>query len=273
MTTMSRVELERLLSNGLRDEALAAPMPDGLLRVPDRWVRPGTAIGKVRLVAAAGVVAAAVVGTLAVVGMLRDRGAGPIHLGAPPPTQGVEIRNFDTTPREVVLMDPTWPEAFGPIVEVARGSADRRGFRITVFRGSRVDEVCVVFDWAGNGSSGCGAAPNSELLDGLFGTGSTMSGARLPHEVFGVVSRDAAAVWVEATGGGRAETKLVDLSPAEIDAYLFVAFLPGGADATAWVATDSSGREMDRFVVASGPAPSEPDGPVPTPATPGQPTP
>ncbi len=273
MTTLGGSELERLLSRALRDEAAAAPMPAGLLRVPDRWVRQRASLSPMRLIAAVVVVALATVGTLGVVGLLGDGSLGPVRHGDSPSVPSVDIRNFDTDPRDVVLVDPDWPEASGPIVEVARGSADRRGFRVTAFRGSRADEVCIVFDWAGDESAGCGVGPNSDLLDGLFGTGSTTSGALLPHYVFGVVSRDVSAVWIDTTSGIRAETKLVDLSPVEVDAYLFIGFLPGGTDATAWVATDAAGRELDRFSLVSGPTSTEPDGPLPTPAAPSQPAP
>jgi hypothetical protein len=261
--TMSRTALDRLLAETLRADAAEAPMPEALLRVPNRWVRARAQGAPLRVVAAAGVMAAAVLATLAIVGILRSAGPSGIDVGGPPDA-GPILTQLDPEPSVVDARDPEWPAATGPIVEIARGVADDRPFTITAFRTGPRPEVCIEFRWPFEVSFGCGGRPEA-TTSGVIGTGYASTGSAGEHATFGVVSSEVAEVIVEASSGVEFATQLVDLSSADMDGSLFIAFLPGGTDATAWVATDAAGRVLERFRLDV-PAPTEPSGPMPTPA-------
>ena len=97
-----------------------------------------------------------------------------------------------------------------------------------------------------------------------FGMGMNTLGSNVPHGAVGVVAVDVPQVWVETDTGGRATAILVDLRPADLEASLFIAMLPGGSDATAWVAADADGTVLERADLGRPPDPTE--GPMPTPA-------
>jgi hypothetical protein len=180
----------------------------------------------------------------------------------------VEIRNLDVAPQFLTSVNTEWPAADGPVVDVARGSADRRGFTFIVFRPPTDDVACIAFGWHIVDAPSCGyALPGTTRFSERFGSGVSSSGDRLPHAAYGLVASDVAAVRIETSTGQRVATQLVSLEPAEMDASLFFAFLPGGADAAAWVAIDATGRELERFAVGS-PVHEPPLGPDPTPAAP-----
>lgn len=262
-------DLDRRLTDALRGDALDAPMPDDLLRVPDRWVRKDRAGGLARGVAAVGVIGGAVVTTMAVIGLVNG-GLGPIRIGNPGADSRVEISNLDTEPRVPASVDPAWPAAGGPVVEVARGSADGRWFTLTVYR-STSDRACVGLQWGSTETPSCGwSLPGTTPHSEWFGTGASSSGSDLPHAVYGLVDPDVATVSIEMSSGGSVATQLVGLDPAGIDASLFFAFLPGGSESTAWIALDAAGAQLERFVLGA-PDTEEPStGPVPTPAATGE---
>lgn len=265
MTRITHASLDRMLMNSLRGDATAAPMPEALLRVPDRWVRgrrlasssgPALAVG--------GVMTLAVVATLAVltvVGALGERGPS-IGSGDVPADVGVPIEALDVEPRPGQVPEMGEP-AIGPVIEVARGRADGKAFAYTVYRGALPSDVCIQFEWAPSGGAACGAMPGEGPTGGTFGVGSMSHGSTVVHEVFGLVAPNVAEVWIETDAGEMARTQLVPISGADVDALLFFAFLPGGVDSSAWIALDAAGNEIDRFETPPGP-PWQP-GPVPTP--------
>lgn len=256
--------LDRRLTDALRGDALDAPMPDGLLQVPDGWVRTGRAAGLARGLAAVGVVGAAVLTTMVVIALVNG-GLGPIRIGNPGAGTGVEIRNVDTEPRVPAWVDPAWPAAGGPVVEMVRGSADDRWFTFTVYR-SESGDACVGMQWGRSEAPSCGwSLPGTTRHSQWFGTGASSSGSVLPHAVYGLVDSEVATVSIETSTGGSVATRLIGLDPAGIDASMFFAFLPGGSDGIAWIARDAAGAQLERLVVGV-PDTEEPSiGPVPTP--------
>lgn len=267
MTRITHRSLDRMLSDALRADAAAAPMPEALLRVPDRWVRgrrgPSSSS---RALAVGGVVTLAVVATLAVLtvlGALGERGPS-IGSGDVPADVGVPIQALDVEPRPGQVPEMGEP-ATGPVVEVARGRADGSAFVYTVYRGAWPSDVCIQFEWAPSGGGACGAMPGEGPTGGAFGVGSMSHGSTVVHEVFGLVAPNVAEVWIQTDASGVARTQLVPVSGADVDALLFFGFLPGGVDSSVWIALDAAGNEIDRFETPPGP-PWQP-GPVPTPDT------
>lgn len=265
MTGIARASFDRMLTDALRADATAAPMPEALLRVPDRWVRGGRVVtSSGRALAVGGVVTLAVLVTLAlltVVGALGERGPSigsedvPADVGVP-----IEALNVEPRPGQVPEMGEP---AIGPVIEVARGRADGIPFGFTVYRGALPSDVCIQFEWAPSGAGACGAMPGQGPTGGVFGAGSLSHGSTATHGVFGLVAPTVAEVWIETDAGGLARAQMVPLAPADVDALLFFAVLAGGTDPSAWVALDADGNEIDRLATPA-PPPGQP-GPVPTP--------
>jgi hypothetical protein len=92
----------------------------------------------------------------------------------------------------------------------------------------------------------------------------TSRGTRTVHEVAGLAARDTTRVWVE-TSAGRTRATLIPLVGTGIEAVAFVAFLPGGIDATALIA-ESGGRVTDRFILPAGPTTAPSVAPTPAPS-------
>ena len=265
MSKITHASLDRMLINALRADAAAAPMPEALLRVPDRGVR-GRRLARSsgRALAVGGVVTLAVVATvvvLTVVGALGERGRS-IGSGDVPADVGIPIEALDVEPRPGQIPEIREP-AIGPVIEVARGRADGNAFAYTVYRGALPSDVCIQIEWVPSGGGACGAMPGEGPTGGAFGVGSMSHGSTVIHEVFGLVAPNVAEVRIETDAGGMARTQLVPVSGADVDALLFFAFLPGGINSSAWVALDAAGNEIDRFETPPGP-PWQP-GPVPTP--------
>lgn len=266
MTRITPSSLDLMLTDALRANATAAPMPETMLKVPDRWVRGRRSVQPtVQAITVGGVAIAAVVVTLAVlnvVGALGERGPS-IGFENAPVDIGVPIENLDLEPRPGQVPEMGEP-AIGPVIEVARGRVDARAFRFTVYRGARPSDVCIQLEWLPGGGGACGPMPGEGPIGGTFGVGSSSHGSPVAHEVSGLVDPTVAEVWIETDAGGKAQAQLVPLSSADIDALLFFAFLPGGVDSSAWIALDAAGNEIDRFETP--PRPPDVPGSVPTPA-------
>ncbi len=266
MSKITHASLDRMLINALRADAAAAPMPEGLLRVPDWGVR-GRRLARSsgQAFAVGGVVSLAAVVTLTVlivVGALGERGPS-IGSGDVPADIGIPIEALDVEPRPGQIPEILEP-AIGPVIEVARGRVGGNAFAYTVYRSAFPSDVCIQSEWSPSGAGACGAMPGEGPTGGAFGVGSMSHGSTVIHEVFGLVAPNVAEVWIETNTGDIARTQLVPVSGADVDALLFFAFLPGGISSSAWVALDAAGNEIDRFETPPGP-PEEP-GPVPTPS-------
>ena len=175
---------------------------------------------------------------------------------------------LDTEPREgQIELAPGGPRPMGPVVEVARGEVGGDGFSIVAYRSG--DGVCTQLTRAAGGSAQCGSLPGAGPLAaefGPFGAVGTGGGEGMPVAVLGVVETGVAAVWIESLAGRRAEARLIDLEPADIDAQLFLAFLPEGDGLGSVVALDVAGGEVGRGELMA--PPGGPPGAVPTPAGP-----
>ncbi len=254
MTRISRASLDAMLTDALRPVASAAAMPEAMLRVPDRWVRdPSTRSPSLR--STLGVMAAATLVTVALIvvgGAFGERSpsVGPDEVA----DVGVPIESLDLDP--LSSQEPaTGVTAVGPVVEVARGYADGRAFRFTVYRTEPPEGACIELEWASAFGGVCGSMPGEGPTGGAFGGGATgNSSTGLAHEVFGLVAPNVAEVWIETDADERTRAQLVPLAPAEIDATLFIAFLPSGTEASAWVALDAAGTEIGRFELPRGSA-------------------
>jgi hypothetical protein len=273
MSRITSSTLDRRLSEALSGETNRAPMPEGLMRVPDGWVRgrPTTGLSR-RAFVVGGIVALAAATTmavLAIVGGLGDWGRS-VGTDEPPPDAAVPIQTLDLEPRVVPI--PVGGEAaLGPVVEVARGAVRGMGpWSYVVYRGEELvsmelGAVCLFFEWPGGTNGGCGGAMPGEpgTIGEVFGAGgeSHAPGAGVVHEYSGIVATHVAEVWIETDAGTRARATLIPLDAAGIDAQLFTVFLPARVDSTAWVALDANGTEIGRIPDVR---PAESNGP-PTP--------
>lgn len=265
MTSKKTRSLDAMLSEGLRHQAATAPMPDGLLDVPNRWVCGRPSMSASRGLAAAAVVVVAAFGTIAVLTLFAGMQPEP-RLGSEDASRGaaLPIEGFDVEPRPGVVGEEE-AAAIGPVVDIARGRVDGRGFTVTVYRGAAPNDICLRFEWRPDYSHSCGSLPGeSPAGSQSFGLATSVSDSLAAHEVSGVVATEVAAVWIETNDGGRFRAELIDLAPADIGARLFVAFLPGGVDPQAYVAADAAGNEIDRFDLLARP----PDAASPYPTSP-----
>ena len=269
MSTGTRATLDRRLSDALRESAGDAPMPGGLLAVPDAWVR-GHRLARSwhRAAVAGGVVALASAVTLAVLSLVSDVTDRRPSVGAGDarPDVGVPIESLDAEPRRGDL-PATGEPAIGPVWEVVSGRVRGGPFTYTVWRPAAwPDSICVSHEWGTTVDVGCGAMPGEGPAGEEFGMGSMTGGTSVVEGVWGLVSPDVAEVWVETDAGTRARARLVPLETVGFDAQLFVAYLPIGADSRAWVALDADGTVIDRLETPPGPA--DVPRPVPTPGAP-----
>ena len=277
MSKNTQSMLDRRLTDALGAEVSHAPMPDGLLQVPDGWVRGRRLLrSSGRAVAVGGVVTLAAVTTvtvLAVVGAFGERGPS-VGSEDPPADVGVPIQALDLEPRLGQIPEYGGEPAIGPVVEVARGRVGGKAFAFTVYRAEAPLElevelglVCVNFEWLRDPDAGCGAMPGEEGTIGeVFGLGSDTHpfGSSDVHGHYGLVALHVAEVWIETDAGSRARARLIPLDAPAVEAQLFIAFLPGGVDSSAWVALDADGTEIGR--IPTPPGPSEVPGAIPTPA-------
>jgi hypothetical protein len=272
MSRMSTSALERRLTDALRGDADRAPMPERLLQVPDAWVRPRQVISG--QLAAAGVVALAAAIMVAVLVGIGVLGQGNQSVGTDDVAAdaGVQIEALDVAPRPGEFPELGGAPAIGPIVEVARGRVAGTAFRFTAYHAdssipTERGIVCSVFHWLPDEDVGCGAMPGEPGTIGeVFGMGAHTHpyGSLAVHGYYGLVALEVAEVWIETEAGTRARARLVPLDGADIDAQLFMAFLPGGLDSSAWVALDAAGTEIGR--IPTPPGPSDDPGANPQPA-------
>ena len=263
MTRITQASLDRMLADELRSDAVRAPMHEAMLRVPDRWVRGRRlASSSGRAFAVGGVMTFAVVATLAVLSALGAFGERDLRIGTEdvPADIGVPIDRLDLEPQPGAVWEGA-ELAIGPVVEVARGSADGSPFAFTVYRAASPSDVCLQVEEAVDRGISCGAMPGEGPSGGAFGVGAWRLGSN-PSVVFGLVAPNVAEVRIETAAGGMTRAQMVSLAPADVNALLFFAFLPGATESSAWVALDADGNEIDRL---EAPAPQpEPSGPVPT---------
>lgn len=173
---------------------------------------------------------------------------------------GIPIEKLDLEPQPGAVWENA-ELAIGPVIEVARGRADGSPFAFTVYRAASPSDVCLQLDGAVDAGISCGAMPGEGPTAGAFGVGAWSFGSN-PSVVFGIVAPNVAEVRIETPAGDGARAQLVSLAPADVDALLFFAFLPGATESSAWVALDVDGNELDRL---EAPAPQlEPSGPAPT---------
>jgi hypothetical protein len=276
MSKITQSTLDRRLTDVLRGLVSHAPMPDALLQVPDAWVRGRRLLrSSGQAAAVGGVVTLAAVTTLAVlafVGALGERGPS-VGSEDPPADVGVPIEALDLEPRPGQIRGWYGAEpAIGPVMDVARGRVAGKDFQFTVYRAEPSIEaelglVCVILEWLPDPNVACGAMPGEPRTIGeVFGLGSDTHayGSSVVHGFFGLVAQHVAEVRIETDAGSRAQARLIPLDAAGVDAQLFIAFLPGGVDSSAWVALDADGTEIGR--IETSPGPPEVPGPVPTPA-------
>jgi hypothetical protein len=185
----------------------------------------------------------------------------------PAPDAGIPIEDVDTEPRQVEV-DAHVASATGPTVEVLRGRVQGSAFALSVH--ATAEGFCSLLSRDSGTSGSCGPLPGEGMPEfgpfGSFGHGGGDADGAVA--VSGVVSKDAAAVWVELDGGERARMLLIDLAPAEIDAQAFVGFLDAGAALHAIVALDGLGNEIGRVPLIGGPAGPGDGGAMPTPVAP-----
>ena len=255
-------ELGDELAEQLRPLAHSAPLPGEVLMVPDEWVRPSRTLRMVGGAIAIGSVVAgasvAVLVALSFLGAFRSAEVGsvppPARTPAPLPSSSevaIDPGQIDTS---VV------PGGRGMLVE---GRVDGRPFALTITRDA--DGVCLEVIVVQVQVTSCGALPGAGVGSDAFGLTVTSLETIEAHAVAGVVAIGPSSVVVETTAGAT-EARLVDLTPAGIDAQLFFVFLPGGIDADAWVAMSAAGDVIERFD-PNAPAPSGEHTPDPTPAS------
>jgi hypothetical protein len=110
------------------------------------------------------------------------------------------------------------------------------------------------------GGAGCGPVPAMDRVVGPLAVAPGAAGGVLVHGVLAPAARRATV----ETSGGRVEVELVNLRPAGLELHGFATLLPAGDAPSAIVATDASGRVVERFeLLESAPMPG---GPLPTPA-------
>ncbi|MGH2418399.1 MAG: hypothetical protein ACRDFY_08705, partial [Candidatus Limnocylindria bacterium] len=132
--------VDRLLTDALAPMADEAPLPDGLLRVPGTWIRPGLSSSRpVRWLAVAAVVVMAAVATAAGVSALRG-GLSMPFIGGPrepvavPSLDPAEMRTIEEADR--IINTTLTPEESAMVVNahgaVVAGCMQERGWDFEV---------------------------------------------------------------------------------------------------------------------------------------------
>ncbi len=263
MTRLSSADFDATLGDALRPMAVEAPVPAGLLGVPDRWVRgergaaePGDGTARPRPLAVDAVIAAAVVVALIGAAIMGSLIHAP-RFGDPEEEVSLPLRALDLDPaviRTPALIGMHTTDATGPVVQVARGSGAGSQFRLAAYRSAQ--GYCLWFAWQDGTSDGCGALPQDDAVGGpIFGLIQAGHKPAAPGYLAGFAAPDVVAIRAESARGGRAEALVLDLDEAGIDAKTFLVFLPTGFAADSVVALDADGDEMGRFFFGSGAAP------------------
>lgn len=183
----------------------------------------------------------------------------------PVPDAGIAVDELDLQPRPG-QRDALGEAPTGPVMELVRGTVAGERFSLTA-HASR-DGACTWMEREMSGGGGCGALPGEGPGGGThFGMIGLGGGDGSPAEVTGLVSAAVRSVVVETDAGPAAAT-LVSLEPAEIEAQLFIAFVPGDAVVEAVVALDGAGAEIGRIDVGTPLGPGRDGGVPPTPDAP-----
>lgn len=243
MTAPARRALDRLLRETFEPVAREAPMPQGVLAVPDGAVREAESGWPVRPLAMTAVVVAAVVLTTAALGAL---GALPGQRVGDPQLVEADVRGLRLGPQileqpEVVGFDPDG--TLGPVVQVASGTFNHAPFHLLAYRG---DGNCLWFrDADVMGGGGCASLPQDDAENGAdFGMALGYADPARPGYVYGLVRPGVDRLWVEGEGWTRAHGHVVPLELAEIDAQAFLAFFPEAFRPTRVVIGDADGNEI-----------------------------
>ncbi len=168
----------------------------------------------------------------------------------PAPDVGIQIAELDTTPRRIETDGPA-DVPTGPAVEILRGRVDEI---LSVVVQRDAGGLCLAIFRGGHGSTACGPIPGEGGEQGPFGPVSTSGEGDPVFEVAGTVGPDVASVVLELEDGSRASALLISLEPAEIDASVFLIYLPGLVP-NSLVALGADGDELDRLTMR---APNQP---------------
>ncbi len=165
------------------------------------------------------------------------------------PDVALPITGLDVEPKPGQL-EPMMPGARGPLVEIASGEVGGEDFRLTLYRS--VDGFCLALSAPQYRGGGCGPAPGDGLPEfDRFGMIAQSGLANGTIEIDGVVDADVAKVWVVTVDGQRANAVLIPAQLDDLDASVFLVFLPEGMHPQAIVAADGSGDILDEFPLLS----------------------
>jgi hypothetical protein len=131
----------------------------------------------------------------------------------------------------------------GPVIEVGRGLSGEIGWRYSVYR--TAGGVCTQLETAAVAATGCGIQqPVFETAIAGAGKNELPSGATI---VEGMVSPDAAEIWLQLDDGRRISGTLMALDPAGLEAQAFVVIAEPGGSLHSVVALDEGGSELDAY--------------------------
>lgn len=138
---------------------------------------------------------------------------------------------------------PKGVAATGPIIVLGSGMIDNLGWRLSVYES--VDGWCRQLE-VGRGAVGaCGDPPGlapGELIR-VEGGG---SGRGEPDHWTGVVTAEAAQLWLEAESDQRFAGTLLELKRAGFEDMIFVVFVPAGTAVRSLIASDGNGEIIDQ---------------------------
>lgn len=248
MTRLTTAQMEDRLVDALATIADEAPMPAGMLEVPDGWVRRGPFAWANRHpgVTAFGVVAAAVLSVAVVLGLVGSFLQAP-RVGDDGADASVPMEQLDLTPQPIenpsVAGVPDAEGAIGDVVQLARGRAANVTFRLVAYRSGAGN--CLWFEHAGQAASGCAPIPEQDpASDGVVGMTLYRLDPASDGHLVGLVAGDAARVQVRSADGRRAEARIIDLEPAGIAAQAYLVFLPIGFEAEHLEVASSDGTRL-----------------------------
>jgi hypothetical protein len=128
--------------------------------------------------------------------------------------------------------------ATGPAVEVGSGVASGIGWRFAVFPSE--DGWCTQLETVAVTTTGCGdLEPAAGQAFGSVGESGRI--------VDGIVTEEAATVWVIADGGGRLPATLMPLDEAGLEGLAFVGILPADAVPTHVMAVKFNGDVLETY--------------------------
>lgn len=137
-------------------------------------------------------------------------------------------------------LQPMGPEATGPVAELGSGVALDRGWRYSIY--PTEDGWCTQLEMGGGASAGCGdILPEEDAVFGGVGSGE-MAGIQT---VEGLVTAEAATVWLIGEDNVRAPAALMSLEPAGLEHLAFVGFAPPDIVLTHLQAVAANGDVLD----------------------------